>query len=65
MNEEFSKEQIEEYADGLLNAHKEETKKGKPFSFGIEIGDRKYTVFYKKTEEGAWKFQDFKEQTFS
>jgi len=63
MDEEFSKEQIEEYADGLLNAHKEETKKGKPFHFDIELGDRRYTVFYEKNEEGGWKFQDFKERS--
>lgn len=62
MTEEFSKEQIEEYADGLLHDHKEEIKKGKAFNFDIALGDRKYTVFYDKTDEGSWKFQDFKEQ---
>ncbi|MFC6101145.1 hypothetical protein [Olivibacter domesticus] len=61
MREEFSKEQIEEYADGLLNTHKEETKKGKPFSFTVNIGDQHYTVSYAKNDDGSWKFQDFKE----
>jgi len=61
MNEEFSKEQIEEYADGLLNNHKAETKAGKPFNFNISLGEKQYQVFYEKKDEGAWKFQDFKE----
>jgi len=61
MSEEFSKEQIEEYADGLLTHHKAETKTGKPFHFDIQLGNKSYQVCYEKTEEGAWKFQDFKE----
>ncbi|GAA4795780.1 hypothetical protein GCM10023231_25250 [Olivibacter ginsenosidimutans] len=60
-NEEYSKEQIEEYADGLLKDHKTETKAGKPFSFSISLGKKKYQVFYEKKDEDVWKLQDFKE----
>lgn len=63
MNEEFSKEQIEEYADGLLNDYKEETKKNEPFIFEISLGEKQYKVSYAKDELGSWKFQDYEELT--
>ncbi|MCL4640356.1 MULTISPECIES: hypothetical protein [Olivibacter] len=61
MDQVYSKEQIQEIADARLNQHKPELSKGKPFSFEIEIGKRKYNVSYQQDDEGIWKFTDFKE----
>ncbi|WP_134089403.1 hypothetical protein [Olivibacter sp. XZL3] len=61
MDQVYSKEQIQEIADVKLNQHKPELSKGSPFSFEIEIGEKKYSVSYEQDEEGMWKFTDFKE----
>ncbi|MEH6306449.1 hypothetical protein RYH73_12405 [Olivibacter sp. CPCC 100613] len=61
MDQVYNKEQIQEIADARLNQHKPELSRGKPFSFEIEIGKKKYKVSYQQDDEDGWRFVDFKE----